>query len=207
MTGISTATYGGTLTVTNRGQALQAGDCFTLFAATNYTGSFAVTNLPSLGAGLAWNTSTLAQNGSICVVALPLAITCPANLTTNRIGTDPIVIWPSPTVVNGALQGCTPPSGSAFPLGTTLVTCTATNASATNTCTFSVTVQQVSTNCLFFAGLRHCPLGAATLNISSNQLGVGSLALTVRMAFPSRWGRLKHSPPSCRWTLRRLWAR
>jgi hypothetical protein len=44
-------------------------------------------------------------------------------------------IDPSPTVV------CVPPSGSLFPLGTTIVTCTATDASGNqSTCEFPVTV-------------------------------------------------------------------
>jgi hypothetical protein len=43
---------------------------------------------------------------------------------------------PSPDVV------CTPPSGSFFPRGTTIVTCTATDASGNeSTCEFPVTVQ------------------------------------------------------------------
>ena len=73
--GISTNAYGGTLMVMNMGPALQAGDCFTLFTATNYTGSFVTTNLPSLGTGLAWDTTGLALNGSLCVVALPPIVT------------------------------------------------------------------------------------------------------------------------------------
>ena len=102
-------------------------------------------------------------------------ITCPADITTNIVGPCVVVNYQNPTVVNGTLQSSTRPSGSQFPLGTTLVTCTATNASATNTCTFTVTVQQTFTNCLLFASRKHCPLGAASLVNSSNQLIVGNL--------------------------------
>jgi hypothetical protein len=43
---------------------------------------------------------------------------------------------PSPTVL------CTPPSGSSFPVGTTFVTCTATDASGNQAaCQFPVTVR------------------------------------------------------------------
>lgn len=71
---IITNISGGTLTVTNLGPALQLGDIFTLFSATNYSGLRGLlnsTNLPSLPAGLAWNTSGLTNNGTISVVALP----------------------------------------------------------------------------------------------------------------------------------------
>jgi autotransporter-associated beta strand protein len=72
--GMTTVTYGGTLTVTNRGPALQAGDTFMLFSAANYAGPFAATNLPALASGLTWNTSQLAVNGSISVVTTGPAI-------------------------------------------------------------------------------------------------------------------------------------
>jgi hypothetical protein len=75
----------------------------------------------------------------------PPLITCPANITVEF--TDP-----SGAVVNYAIPiandncgisstSCTPGSGSKFPIGTTLVTCTATDTSSkTASCTFNVTV-------------------------------------------------------------------
>jgi len=77
----------------------------------------------------------------------PPSITCPANITikTPQAG-DPCVIvnYPPPVVTDncpGATVVCTPPSGSCFPLGTTTVTCTATDTSSnTATCTFKVNV-------------------------------------------------------------------
>lgn len=62
-------TYGGTLTVTNLGGALLAGDTFKLFSAPSYGGSFSNLQLPALGAGLVWNNS-LASNGTVGVVAI-----------------------------------------------------------------------------------------------------------------------------------------
>ena len=75
----------------------------------------------------------------------PPAITCPANITVKAAQAgDPCVVvnfptpvatdnCPDPTVV------CTPPSGTCFPLGTTTVTCTATDGSGnTASCTFKV---------------------------------------------------------------------
>ncbi len=61
-------TYGGTLTVNNIGASLTAGDNFQIFSAANYNGTFAALNLPSLGAGLAWNTNAL-TNGILSVIA------------------------------------------------------------------------------------------------------------------------------------------
>ena len=66
--GVSTLTYGGTLAVTASGDALAAGDSFKLFDATNYTRAFASYDLPALDAGLGWDTSNLAVNGTIIVV-------------------------------------------------------------------------------------------------------------------------------------------
>ena len=70
--GVSTLTYGGTLVVQASGDALTAGDAFKLFDATTYTGAFASTNLPVLAAGLGWDTSSLAVDGTIRVQHLYL---------------------------------------------------------------------------------------------------------------------------------------
>ena len=66
--GVTTLTYGGTLTVTNLAGTLASGQAFKLFNATTYSGSFSTFNLPSLGPSLGWNTSTLATNGTISVI-------------------------------------------------------------------------------------------------------------------------------------------
>jgi autotransporter-associated beta strand protein len=60
----------GTLTVTNLGGALAAGDVFQLFSAGTFSGSFSTVNLPPLEAGLAWNTSELSTAGKISVVSV-----------------------------------------------------------------------------------------------------------------------------------------
>jgi hypothetical protein len=77
---LSTVTYGGTLTVTNIGPALVAGDTFTLFSASSYAGSFTNLVLPTLNAGLSWSTNNLTLNGSIVVQsATALALGSSAN--------------------------------------------------------------------------------------------------------------------------------
>jgi autotransporter-associated beta strand protein len=98
-------TGSGTLTVTNIGPALQAGDTFTLFNATSYSGLFGLlgsANLPSLPAGLAWNTLGLTNNGTISVVAALTVSVSPAStnivygnsvtLTAITNGTGPLTI-------------------------------------------------------------------------------------------------------------------
>jgi fibronectin-binding autotransporter adhesin len=115
VTGISSLTNGGTLTVTNVGDALQAGDSFTLFSAASYAGSFAATNLPALSTGLVWDTSKLAQNGSITIGEAPSITTAPASQVVECTGnaTFTVAATGSPTLayqwsVNGsAVSGAT----------------------------------------------------------------------------------------------------
>jgi autotransporter-associated beta strand protein len=85
-------TYGGTLTVTNLGDPLQAGDAFQLFLAPGYSGAFTATNLPALGINLYW-TNTLTQNGTLTIASS--ASTMPANIVWNLNGTNLVLTWPT----------------------------------------------------------------------------------------------------------------
>ncbi|MEW6210362.1 MAG: choice-of-anchor Q domain-containing protein [Acidobacteriota bacterium] len=76
-------------------------------------------------------------------------ITCPANVTavappTCPVSSSTLVTFPSPTAMDDCSEVttmCSPPSGSAFPAGTTTVTCTATDVSGnTASCSFAVIV-------------------------------------------------------------------
>lgn len=68
VSGLTTLTYGGTLLVTNTcTEALVAGDAFQLFSATTRAGSFSTITLPTLPSGLIWETSGLAESGTIAV--------------------------------------------------------------------------------------------------------------------------------------------
>jgi hypothetical protein len=78
----------------------------------------------------------------------PPVIVCPSNIfgvTPAPGGNGVVVNYPDPVVTDNCPLGanpfvCTPPSGSTFPVGTTTVTCTATDASGNmSTCTFRVT--------------------------------------------------------------------
>ena len=87
-----TLTGGGTLTVTNIGAALQAGDTFQIFSAPSYGGGFAATNLPALGNNLYW-TNTIASNGRIAVANTVSLV--PTNLLWSMSGTNLVLSWPS----------------------------------------------------------------------------------------------------------------
>lgn len=73
-------------------------------------------------------------------------ITCPASVERSGLtATDADVTYADPDTTDGAPPvsvACTPASGSRFPLGQTIVTCTATDAQARQaTCAFAVTLQ------------------------------------------------------------------
>jgi lysophospholipase L1-like esterase len=77
-----------------------------------------------------------------------VAITCPAPITAASADGGPVVVTYSAPVVSGGqapvTTACTSASGSAFPLGTTTVTCTATDAQRrVASCSLPVTVQRV----------------------------------------------------------------
>ncbi|MES2924686.1 MAG: Calx-beta domain-containing protein [Verrucomicrobiota bacterium] len=87
--GLTGVTYGGTLNITATGDALAAGNTFTLFNATSYSGLFTTINLPALGAGLAWNTNQLVVNGTVSVVPVTYTLTYNADSNGTISGTTP----------------------------------------------------------------------------------------------------------------------
>ena len=69
LTGISTLTYGGTLTISFTGEALVAGDMIKLLDAAVYQAAFTSFTLPALDAGLVWDSSRLVVDGKMQVLA------------------------------------------------------------------------------------------------------------------------------------------
>jgi hypothetical protein len=76
-------------------------------------------------------------------------MTCPADLTKAApaacpVATSLVIVYPAPLATDncpGVTVACTPPSGSTFPVGTTTVTCAATDTSNNKaTCSFTVAV-------------------------------------------------------------------
>jgi len=77
-----------------------------------------------------------------------LAISCPPNVVTSTCASGVLVTYPAPTITSscGTVASVTssPPSGSFFPVGNNIVTCTATDAQGNaSTCTFTVTVVRI----------------------------------------------------------------
>ena len=69
--GVTSVTYGGSLTVTNISRdttTLSSGDTFKLFSATAHNLAFASVTLPPLPAGLGWDTNGLATTGILKVI-------------------------------------------------------------------------------------------------------------------------------------------
>jgi fibronectin-binding autotransporter adhesin len=92
--GITTLTYGGTLTVTNlAATAFANGDSFKLFDATTYTGAFSAIIPASPGSGLVWNTNQLTTSGTLSVVSG--VNTNPTNIVTSVSGGNLNLSWPS----------------------------------------------------------------------------------------------------------------
>jgi len=89
--GVTSAVLGGTLTVTNLGGTFQAGDTFTLFNASSYTGNFTATNLPALASGLTWNWEPAA--GALAVVST--VNLSPTNVTATASGSTLTLTWPA----------------------------------------------------------------------------------------------------------------
>ena len=107
-------------------------------------------------------TSAPIAGGSSCsftvtvVDTQPPTITCPPNITavTDQTVCPPegvtcqIVTFPTPVATDncpGVTVACVPPSGTCFNVGTTTVTCTATDASGnTATCSFTITTFDVA---------------------------------------------------------------
>ena len=76
----------------------------------------------------------------------PVTIVCPENITTDTAPgqCSQIVNFAVNTTGESPVVVCDPPSGSAFPKGTTTVNCTATDASGNQaTCSFTITVNDI----------------------------------------------------------------
>ena len=82
--GLSQITYGSTLKLDISGDPLTTSDSFKLFDATSYAGAFTTIEPPVPVWGLAWDTSTLASDGTLRIAPGP--DTNPTNITTAVVG-------------------------------------------------------------------------------------------------------------------------
>jgi uncharacterized delta-60 repeat protein len=101
------------------------------------------------------STNTCSQSVTVLNLAPP-SIACPSDITVAASSAGSVVTFAVPVVTGGVLASVTPPSGSVFPVGTTQVTCTATNACGVSTCSFRVTV------------VNPCATGVVSLNSGYN---------------------------------------
>lgn len=89
--GLSNIVYGGVLIVTNAPGSLAGGESFNLFNAAGYSGSFSRIVPATPGAGLAWDTTGLATQGILRVIA-----TNGAAMSAQFSGSGQVVLtWPS----------------------------------------------------------------------------------------------------------------
>jgi autotransporter-associated beta strand protein len=86
--------YGGTLAITNTGAPLQVGDTFTLFNATGYSGTFTLVS-QTPGQEVVWNTSSLAQNGTITVSSVSSKPVTGTNIVAVVTGGKIDISWPT----------------------------------------------------------------------------------------------------------------
>lgn len=110
---------------------------------------FAVVGLALCVAGCGSTTPTTPSGGGGGTTVLPLAVSCPASVTTQTANATLAVAYAPPGTTGGTAPvtaSCSPASGSSFPRGTNTVTCTATDAAAkTASCTFTVVVNAIPT--------------------------------------------------------------
>jgi hypothetical protein len=87
--GLTTVTYGGTLTLSNVAGTIAASNAFKLFSANSYRGVFSALTPAVPGPNLAWNTNTLATDGTLRVLS-----TSPVAMDNNRSGNLLTLSWP-----------------------------------------------------------------------------------------------------------------
>lgn len=97
--GLGTLTYGGSLSVITLSGVLLDGQVYPLFSAAHYSGSYEGLSLPALTAGLAWDFSGLATNGTIAVKAytgVNPPVDVPGNVHALQVGTSQVALnWSS----------------------------------------------------------------------------------------------------------------
>ena len=91
--GLTTVSYGGTLSLTNLGGQLAPGDAFKLFSASNYNGTFEQIFPPTPGPGLAWDVSTLPSDGTLRI--LRTINTAPTNIECAAADGKLTLSWPA----------------------------------------------------------------------------------------------------------------
>lgn len=126
--GLTSITYGGTLVINNQAGVLTGGESFQLFNAGSYSGAFTRISPATPGAGLAWDTNSLAVNGMLRVIS-----TNKASITAQMTGNQLTISWPA-TNIGWLLQSQTNAPG----VGLTTNWVTMPASAATNLMNFTV---------------------------------------------------------------------
>ncbi|HEY6329042.1 MAG TPA: kelch repeat-containing protein [Blastocatellia bacterium] len=125
-----------TVTLTNQNdQVVESGDFFPVGVTT-------ITATPSTGTPCSFSV--------VISDTEPPTVHCPSTIVATTTGTSAVVTFPTPTATDNcpgvSAVTCSPASGSSFPVGTTTVTCSATDAAGNiGTCTFQVIVGNFDT--------------------------------------------------------------
>jgi hypothetical protein len=105
----------------------------------------------------AGNAATCSFTVTVVGIGQPVVVKCPPNQILYTCSSNAVAYYQPSASGNSGPVICTPPSGSTFPLGTNIVTCTATNAcGAVASCSFQVIVKSYLSgppNLTFQAGL------------------------------------------------------
>jgi len=123
-----------------------------------------------------------------------LGITCPANQSANATSSTGVAVsFAQPATTGGVAPvqvSCTRTSGSVFPVGTTSVLCTATDAATTTrSCTFSVSVAAASpqlTRTTFLAFGDSTTSGEITVSTPSREGGNYRLIVIPAASYPTQ---------------------
>jgi hypothetical protein len=91
--GLTSVTYGGTLTLSNLSGTITASNTFRLFSANSYSGAFTALTPASPGQNLAWNTNTLTMDGTLRVTSI--VSVAPVTITNTVSGNLLTLSWPA----------------------------------------------------------------------------------------------------------------
>jgi hypothetical protein len=164
---------------------------FTTPAATDNCGSASVVCSPASGSVFSKGVTTVtctatdsAGNTASCTFTITIndtqnpTVSCPANIVRSNDANQcsAVVTYTTPVASDncpGATVICIPSSGTAFPIGVTLVTCRATDASSntsssTSRCTFTITVNDTQNPTI------NCPVNI----VRNNDTGMCSAVVT-----------------------------
>ena len=88
--GLTSVTFGGILVLNNQAGTFAPSDAFKLFDATSYVGAFDKITPVTPGANMAWDTSTLTNDGTLRVTS-----TLTTNITSQATGGQVALSWPT----------------------------------------------------------------------------------------------------------------